>query len=111
MLSLGERPASPVLYAAERDAKHNLIKPLFGIEYKKTGSLLWETSYAVERIIPNMPADETGFSRHDPFSIRNFKLMEDDQVAVLQLHVKKRKSGFLENVVQMATYLEVNYFL
>lgn len=111
VLSLGERPASPVGYAVQHDTKNNLIKPLFGIEYQKTGSMLWETSYRVERIIPNMAADETGFSKNDPFSIRNFKLLEKEKIAVLQLHIKKRKSGFLENVVQMAVYLDVNYFL
>jgi hypothetical protein len=56
-------------------------------------------------------ADETGLSRNDPFSLQNWKLLEEQQVVLAQIRVKKRKAGFLETGVQLGAYLETNNML
>ena len=44
-------------------------------------------------------------------SIQGWKVDEENRYVLLQIYVKKRKSGFLESVVQMAAYLETDYFI
>jgi hypothetical protein len=35
----------------------------------------------------------------------------ENRYAILRIYVKKRKSGFLESIVQLAAYLETDTFI
>jgi serine protease Do len=110
-LSLAERPFSPIEVALEKDLRENVLFPLFGMKIEKTGQFLWRTNYVVKKVLPGSIADETGLSKDDPLSIQGWKVDEENRYVLLQIYVKKRKSGFLESVVQMAAYLETDYFI
>jgi len=56
-------------------------------------------------------ADETGISVNDPLKVRNWKIDDESRIAFLQIFVKKRKSGFMESVIQLANYLEIDNFI
>jgi len=88
-----------------------LLYPLFGMRLAKTGSFLWRDSYVVERVLAGSVADETGLSEGDPLTIQAWKVNDKERYAMVQIYVKKRKSGFLESAVQMAAYLERDNFI
>jgi hypothetical protein len=50
-------------------------------------------------------------SENDPFSIQQWKYMEDEKILLAQIRIKKRKAGFLETGVQLGTYVETSNFL
>jgi serine protease Do len=110
-LSLAERPFSPLEEALSKDRRERVLYPLFGMRLAKTGSFLWRDSYVVERVLAGSVADETGLSEGDPLTIQAWKVNEKERYAMVQIYVKKRKSGFLESAVQMAAYLERDNFI
>lgn len=110
-VALGLRPARPMDVALERDLFERLVPPLFGMVLEKTGRVLWETSYVVRDVFAGTLADETGLSVGDPLTIRDWNVDADNRVAVLRIVVKKRKAGFIERVIQLAAYLEIDSFL
>ena len=110
-LSLAERPFSPVEEALAKDRRERVLFPLFGMKLAKTGSFLWRDSYVVERVLQGSVADETGLSEGDPLTLQGWKVNEEERYALVQIFVKKRKSGFLESAVQLAAYLETDNFI
>ena len=110
-LALAERPFSPLEEALANDRRERVLYPLFGMQLSKTGTFLWRDSFVVERVLPGSVADETGLSQGDPLTIQAWKVDKEQRYAMVQIVVKKRKSGFLESAVQMAAYLEVDYFI
>jgi S1-C subfamily serine protease len=110
-LSLAERPFSPLEEALAKDRRERVLYPLFGMRLAKTGSFLWRDSYVVERVLAGSVADETGLSEGDPLTIQAWKVNEEERYAMVQIYVKKRKSGFLESAVQLAAYLETDNFI
>jgi len=110
-LALAERPFSPLEEALAKDSRERVLYPLFGMRLTKTGSFLWRDSYVVERVLEGSVADETGLSEGDPLSIRGWRVNEEQRYALVQIFVKKRKSGFLESAVQLAAYLDTDNFI
>lgn len=108
---LTERPFRPMDLALKRDRKDRLLLPLFGMGLKETDSVFWKPNYTVEKVYRGSIADETGLSESDPVSIQRFYIEEEYRIAVLQMYVMKRKAGFLEKAIQLAAYLEIDYFI
>jgi serine protease Do len=110
-ISLAERPFSPILESLQKDLRENVLLPLFGMKIERTGSFLWRADYTVRRVLPGSIADETGLSKDDPLSIQGWEVDTENRYAILRIHVKKRKSGFMESIVQLAAYLETDNFI
>jgi len=110
-VSLAERPFSPIEESLQKDLRENVLLPLFGMKIERTGRFLWRNNYAVRRVLPGSIADETGLSKDDPLSIQGWELDTENRYAILRILVQKRKSGFLESVVQLAAYLETDIFI
>ena len=111
VLALSKRPYSPIDVALERDTRDNVLFPLFGIQIEKTGKYLFQSTYIIKQVLQGSIADDTGLTANDPLRVQGWKIDEENRYAVLQLFVKKRKSGFLESVIQLAAYLETDVFL
>jgi serine protease Do len=110
-LSTAERPFSPIEVSLERDRRENVIYPLFGMKLEQVGQTLFRSNYVVRDVLPGSIADETGLSKDDPLSLQGWKIDEENRFAVMQIYVKKKKSGFLESAVQLAAYLESENFI
>jgi len=110
IITLNMRNNSPIELALERDQRNNVLLPLFGLKLEKTGSFLWKTNYIVKRVVVGSIADETGISPNDPLNIEGWRVDNKRRYAVLQIYVKKRTSGFLESVIQLASYLDTANF-
>lgn len=108
---LAERPHRPLEVALDRDVRENLLVPLYGMKAERSGTIGLEQNYIITRIYPGFSADEMGLSPNDPFSIRDWIVEEEDGYAAVRIRVKKIKAGFLESVIQLATYLENAYFM
>ena len=87
------------------------VVPLFGMKLKEAGNFLWETEYVVEWVLPGSAADNTGISRGDALNLQDWRIDTERRYALLQIFVKKRKAGYLERVIQLAAYLDLDSFL
>ena len=108
---LRNRPQSPVLEAHKMGADTELVLPLFGMQIQETASSVWGKSFVVEKVYPGTIADETGLSVNDPFTWRGLKIDAENKIALLRMVIKKRKAGFLESSIQLASYIDVDYFI
>lgn len=111
IICLVKRPFSPIETALKKDARNNLILPIFGMEIKAVKNFLWETEYVVTRIIQGSIADNSNISEGDPLNIQKWHIDMENRIAVIQVFVKKRKAGFFDSIVQLAAYLETDNFI
>jgi hypothetical protein len=65
----------------------------------------------VKRVTQGSIADESGISADDPLTIQDWQVDTDKGYAVLQVVIKKKKAGFIESAIQIATYLETDNFI
>jgi S1-C subfamily serine protease len=111
LLCLSQRPQSPVEIGLKRDARDNILYPLFGMKLERVGNFLFKNDYIVKRVTRGSVADEADLSENDPLIIQDWKVDTEKGYAVLQIVIKKRKAGFIESVVQIAAYLETDNFV
>lgn len=111
VMCLADRPEKPIEVALQRDTRDNVLYPLFGMKLQKVGSFFWSNDYVVTRVTRGSVADESGLSENDPLSIQDWKVDTDKGFAALLLVIKKRKAGFIESAVQIATDLETDNFI
>jgi serine protease Do len=111
ILCLSARPEKPIEVALQRDTRDNVLYPLFGMKLEKVGSFFWSSDYIVTRITRGSVADMSGLSVNDPLSIRDWRVDKDKGFAALLVVIKKRKAGFIESAVQIATDLETDNFV
>ena len=111
LLCLTQRPDQPIEVALKRDARDNVLYPLFGMQLKNVGSFFWKSDYVVTRVTKGSVADESGISENDPLTIQDWQVDTDKGYAAIQIVIKKQKAGFLESAIQIAAYLETNNFI
>lgn len=109
--ALNTRPEVPLKTAIEYDQPEDLFAAAFGMQVEKIQDNLLGTRYLVKKVYRGSIADETGLSVNDPFSLQQWKYLEEQNVIIAQVRIKKRKAGFLETGVQLGAYVETNYFL
>lgn len=105
--SLASRPYSPLEKAVAIDRKENLFPILYGMEVTPVpGELFEPDAYKIVRIIGGSVADEGGLSEDDPFALRAFVADKDNRAIFIQIHVKKRKAGFLESIIALPAEMD-----
>ncbi|MGA2478569.1 MAG: trypsin-like peptidase domain-containing protein [Spirochaetia bacterium] len=111
IVCLDERPDDPIQVALKRDTRDNVVYPLFGMQLENVGSFLWKGDYIVKRVTKGSIADESGISVDDPLTIQAWQLDTEKKYAVLQVVIRKRKAGFFESAIQIASYLQIDNFI
>ncbi len=111
VVALDARPYSPIEDILEIERPEDLFPPLFGMRVQDISSLPWQRNFVITRVYPGTIADETGLSEQDPLSVQNWRVDLDRNIALLQIVIKKRKAGFLESGIQLASFLEIDNFL
>jgi serine protease Do len=111
LVCLSARPDEPMSVALKRDSRDNVVYPLFGMKLENIGTFLWKGDYVVKRVTQGSVADESGISPDDPVTIQDWQVDQEKGYAMLQLVIKKKKAGFLESAIQIATYLETDNFI
>jgi S1-C subfamily serine protease len=108
---LTTRPEIPLEKIIDYGQPEQLFAPAFGMQVEKIRDNLLGTRYLVKKVYNGSVADETGISVNDPFSLQQWKYLEEQKVLLAQIRIKKRKAGFLETGVQLGAYIETNDFL
>jgi serine protease Do len=111
LLCVAARPDEPIQVALKRDTRDNVVYPLFGMKLENIGNFLWKGDYVVRKVIQGSIADESGISQDDPLTIQDWQVDQEKGYAMLQVVIKKKKAGFIESAVQIATYLETDNFI
>ncbi len=111
LICLSARPDQPIDVALKRDARDNILYPLFGMKLENVGTFLWKGDYIVKRVTQGSIADESGISPDDPLTIQDWQVDQDKGYAILQVVIKKKRAGFLESAIQIAAYLETDNFI
>jgi serine protease Do len=109
--STSKRPFSPFEIALDRDSRDSVLLPLFGLEIEAVDNVMWETNYKIIKVIQGSIADNSGISVDDTLNIQNWIVDKKNRIAIMQLFIKKRTSGFFESTVQLAAYLESETFI
>lgn len=104
---LRPRPYSPGETALKMDLKDKILPPFFGM----TVSALGRNEYVVESVFPGTIADEAGLSERDPLVIKDLIVDKEQRAVFMSLYVKKKKAGFLESIIQIASTLDLDSFL
>ena len=100
------RPEKPSDEVYQRDTIENYFLPLFGMQLRAAGETLNKKNYYVDRVVPNSIADENGFSDGDKIQISKFKVFKDENYAMAEIYAKKRKSGYIDIFIGIATPLD-----
>jgi hypothetical protein len=106
VLRLIPRPVVPMAEAAQRDTRERLAAPLFGIVLTPQAGSSVFSRYMVKRVIRGSIADVAGLSENDPLSIRGFRVLEKEGIALLDIDVKKRRMGFLQSSMRLPALLD-----
>jgi S1-C subfamily serine protease len=111
IVSLSQRPRVPIQTALERDARSNVLFPLFGMKIERVNDSFVSSHYVVRKVLTGTIADELGLSENDPIDIRGWVVDEEHKVVAMEVKVKRKKLGFLETFIQLLSYLEVDNFV
>ncbi|MBN2626550.1 MAG: trypsin-like peptidase domain-containing protein [Spirochaetales bacterium] len=105
------RPEYPIQTLLNRDSLDNLFAPLFGMKTVRINRNQSFRQYRVEEVFPGSIADEAGFVTGDSFTLNRWLNQEEDQVLLIQIVIKARKSGFMESGLQLGVWYGLNSFL
>jgi S1-C subfamily serine protease len=100
------RPELPLAEAAKLDSRERMAAPLFGLVLAPTVGKSFSASYLVKKVVRGSIADEAGLSEEDPISIRGFRIEEKDGYVVMEINVKKRRTGYMETTMQLPALLD-----
>jgi S1-C subfamily serine protease len=106
LLRLESRPELPLVEAAKKDTRERIIAPLFGLILSPAAGTGFSPSFQVKKVVRGSVAYEAGFSDNDPVTIRNFRLLEKEGYALLEISVRKRLTGYLEATMQLPALLD-----
>ena len=100
------RPEKPSNEVYQRDVIENYFLPLFGMQLRTAGESIGKKNYYVDNVVQNSIADENGFSAGDKIQISKFKVYESENYAMAEIYAKKRKSGYIDIFIRIATMLD-----
>jgi S1-C subfamily serine protease len=106
VIMTASRPEVPLAEAAAKDTKERMAAPLFGMMLTPAGWNGFASSFVISKIIRGSIADEAGLSEQDPVTIRGFRIEKESGVALMDISVKKRRTGFMEMSMRLPALLD-----
>ena len=103
------RPYSPLKDIVGDKLANVWLPPLFGMKIATVGGL--PNAYSITEVFPGGIADESGLSENDSFTLLNWFIEPQNDIAVLQVQIQKKTAGYLTDILQLLTYIELNSFL
>lgn len=110
-ICLDSRPEVAMNTILEGDTSDNLYIPLFGMDIKFTGKILWDKEYLINDIYPGTIADELSLKPGDIIKVKNWEYNKEFNVVFLQFVIQSQKEGFWEKTIQVAAPINVNVFI
>ena len=108
MLVVEPRDDMPMKKALELDSRKNLMPPFFGMEVISGDEKIIGQEYIIKKVYRGTTADETGLSVDDPFSVVSWEVDDEYNIILVGIRIKKKKAGFLETVIQLGNYIDIN---
>ena len=108
LLVTEDRDDMPLKKAIELDSRKNLLTPFLGMSVITGDEKIIGQEYIIKKVYRGTTADETGLSVDDPFSIVSWDVEEEYEVLLVGIRIKKKKAGFLETVIQLGNYIDLN---
>lgn len=109
LIYLEPRPENPNVVVLQSDLLCNAFVPLFGMKLIGS-STLNKNSYTIEQIIKGGTADEMNFSEHDAVTVRDIKILKEDEYILTQIYTKRRKKGFLDVTLVLSASFDNPYY-
>ena len=100
------RPDLPMLEAIKIDRRERVVTPLFGMVLVPLQTSMFSANYRVSKVIRGSSADEVGISEDDTVTINRLRVLEEEGIAVLDISVKRRRTGYLEARMQLISWLD-----
>jgi S1-C subfamily serine protease len=100
------RPSLPLAEAVKLDSRERVTAPLFGFILAPSLSDSPSSAYLIKKVIRGSIADDAGFSKDDPVTIRSFRVIEKEGYAYIDISVKKRRMGYLETYMRLPATLD-----
>lgn len=114
-IALEKRAREPLKELANAGFHQKIMVPLFGFSIKSVSQNLLGMDFVVDEVIQNSLADESNISPGDALRLASFGTEEDRaskiSIAYVLLSMQKRKSGFADSAMQLATFLSGNNYL
>jgi S1-C subfamily serine protease len=107
---LAERPVYPALYIFKRDAKENIITPLYGMVLTQIEQER-KKEYVVSKILSDSVANSVGIGEGDTVRIRDLKYDEEQMVFYLVIELKSKRFGNINRNMVLYRYVDVNAFI
>ena len=108
-LLLEKRSKYPVADIYKSDLLEDSFIPIFGMKLIHS-STINRKSYTIEKVLNGTTADEMGFSENDPITIQDIGLDYDNNYIIAQVHVQRRKKGFIDATMTIGSYLDSPYY-
>ncbi len=109
-LYLEARPKEPVTEIYNHDFFTGSFLPFFGIKMTPS-STLNKNSFTIDEVLSASTGDELNFSRNDQLTVRDVYFDTENGYLYVSVYTKRRKKGFLDINMMMATPLDgPNYF-
>lgn len=109
VIYLEKRPENPLIPVYESDYLGDVFVPAFGMKLIPTSSSR-RKSFIVQSVIKGTSADELGFSENDVLTITGSKLDKKRKLYSVQVYTKRRKKGFMDISIVLATALDNPYY-
>ncbi|MBO5137687.1 MAG: trypsin-like peptidase domain-containing protein [Spirochaetaceae bacterium] len=103
-----QRPENPGYQVYNSDIIAKSFLPIFGMSLESLSSS--GKKYRVSSVLKGSTADESGFSEFDPVEIIKIRFSPDNDVIYAQIYTKKRKNGYFEVDIMIATSLDSPYY-
>lgn len=110
-ISLAERPKLALGNIVDGDASDNLYIPLFGMDIKFTGKILWDKEYIIDDVYPGTVADDLNLKPGDIIKVKDWEYNEKYKTVILQFVIQSQKEGFWEKTIQVGAPITVNSFI
>ena len=110
IINLEKRPDAPLKLIFSSDFAEDAFIPIFGIKMVRS-STTNKKLYKIEYVLEGSIADQNGFSENDMLELRDISFYDQDKVFAAIVVVQRRKKGFLDIAMQLASsYDSPNYF-
>lgn len=108
---LTSRPEMAMHSVIDGDTSDNLYIPLFGMDIKFTGKILWDKEYLISDVYPGTISDELNLNPGDIIKVKDWEYNDELKAVILQFVIQSKKEGFWEKTIQIAAPINVNLFI
>ncbi|OHD18633.1 MAG: hypothetical protein A2086_17015 [Spirochaetes bacterium GWD1_27_9] len=111
IVRLEERPYLPVAEAFEKDSQGKLITLVYGISLEYYDNNILFKKYKVDKVYKRMLGSMVEIGEGDPIIVYDLKYIEKDKMILFTVRFKKKDVGFLDRIITIPAYVEINTIL